>query len=570
VARSRQNNVKAKIAKKAVAKTGAKAVAKGGARFIPGVGQVVMVVEGAPVAWEGGKRTGKAYTDTWKGSYQAARDVAQATKEGRYSEAAERAGRGAKEGAVGSAKAQWEFTKGAGRTALAALIAKEAADATYYEDKQKKKKKKKKKKKRMARKNKKMSLQDAQMLVAAAPHAAAGFSEQFRISAATGRETFAHLRKKELKKAAKRGAKGAKDSFTSQIKHAGRAAAVVGGGEQFEKALAQETEKFMTKPRMNPDFTLIKHPPGGARSRPPAKAPMSFNEYAVWRESPSVSIIGMMSEIPQMKRTPLNRLAGSDHPMAWMANYELTYRKELHQLRHGPRAIANPKNPRLDPEEDALISRVYYHLLRHRPEYRSAPERETKKWIRSSVGRFSRKEKPVGQDDHYVFAVLGQGAKKNPVRRNSRRNPRQSDVKLFQKVLAHLRALQWVYTTSHWTSAGPNSYSDHLLLERLYEGLDKPIDALGERMVAYFGPQAVDPVAINGIAQKVLAGVGPARLRLSVLLNLEHSIQTGIKTAWKANQESGDEMSLGIDNYLADLADQRDEAIYLLRQRLRE
>ena len=142
MARYRRNSAKSAVAKKAVGKTGAKVAAKGGARFIPGVGQVVMVIEGVPVAWEGTKRTGKAYKDTWKGGYQAAKDVTQAAKEGRYSEAAKRAGRGAKEGAVGSAKAQWEFTKGAGRTALAALIAKEAADATYYEDKPKKRKKK--------------------------------------------------------------------------------------------------------------------------------------------------------------------------------------------------------------------------------------------------------------------------------------------------------------------------------------------------------------------------------------------------------------------------------------------
>jgi DNA-binding ferritin-like protein len=158
-----------------------------------------------------------------------------------------------------------------------------------------------------------------------------------------------------------------------------------------------------------------------------------------------------------------------------------------------------------------------------------------------------------------------------------RSNPRQSDVGMYQDILAHLRALQWVYTTSHWTSAGPNSYSDHLLLQRLYEGLDKPIDALGERMVAYFGPQSVDPGVINGKAQQLVEEASTefahlpdgSRSDAAGLLAAEKSLQRHIRAAWKANQDSGDEMSLGIDDYLMGLANERDEAIYLLKQRLK-
>jgi DNA-binding ferritin-like protein len=169
--------------------------------------------------------------------------------------------------------------------------------------------------------------------------------------------------------------------------------------------------------------------------------------------------------------------------------------------------------------------------------------------------------------------------KKNP---RLRHNPRQSDVGWYQSILAHLRALQWVYTTSHWTSAGPNSYSDHLLLQRLYEGLDKPIDALGERMVAYFGPQSVEPGLINERVQHFMKYDfhGVAEDPFFRLFHHEDSLQKAIRKAWKANQDSaqedpasmrsprGDEFSLGLDDYLMGLANERDEAIYLLKQRL--
>ncbi len=1112
--RSRQNNVKAKIARKVAAKTGAKVVAKGGARFIPGIGEVVMVIEGAPVAWEGAKRTGRAYKDTLKGGYSTAKDVTRATKEGRYSEAAGRLAEGAKESAVGTAKTQWEFTKGAGRTALAALVAKEAAEATYYEDKPKKKKKRKK---RMARKNSKsldaamtqavrqgpysraffeqaeqqygfervykafddqlvsyegmgpeefhpasagvikaasldyfyprlqqryrrgeegvpgaylnyldtireiehewpkeaaarklplppsprgydprrslrfskknphpyvqwfdrlrvgsrvmagkvltqagvpvvavgtmgavmhrtrdqlsvrfesyldpflnrrpsnfpvwmddgllpasgmrpnpkVSYQEAQMIAAATPHLAHGMGEQMQISAATSKEAFGHLKKKQYKEAAKRGFRGGMESMKSQLHTAGKTAGALLQTEAGQAAVESSVI------RANPDFTLIKRPPGGRRRSAPVKAPMSFNEYASWRESPSLHIAGMMNEIPQMKRTPLNRLARSDHPMAWMANYELTYRKELHQLRHGPRAAANPKARRNGPTRDrphypfaekekqyskyttnylreAMTEAVAahrraqkggwgasttaeradfeaeanwylddYHTLvkvneqrkelrtfgtpeekkevlmldyavysygrgswspsyprkakkngptRDRPHYpwaekeeqygryslpqlysarddamaasraqqgwneaganwylddyhtiikeirsrkgkrakknpratthglltknpsllaglNKATEKDFKKyldffasaprhaqqrglrelkglvsnwqetgyddtqgrWYRSTRSRYpefrskadfitfiaraeemirakknpfiggvwfpesavkrtpppvkkrkmakknpkedvslghvvsvpdpghawafkSKKEWRPCSDPHgtakerelwgikawdrHACVYCQQGvpliprpSRKNP--RSLRRNPRKEDAGLYQDVLAHLRALQWLYWTTHWTSKGPNFYGDHLLLQRLYEGKDggpninEEIDALGERMVAYLGPEYVNPLAINDKVQSALrnatAASDPTGSTLNVdplkvLSMLERRLQGSIKKAWKANSAHEASFSLGVDDFLMGLAKERDTAIYLLQQRLR-
>lgn len=152
----------------------------------------------------------------------------------------------------------------------------------------------------------------------------------------------------------------------------------------------------------------------------------------------------------------------------------------------------------------------------------------------------------------------------------SRKNPRQADVSQYQDILAHLRALQWVFTTTHWTSSGPNYYGDHLLLERLYTGLDKPIDALGERMVAYFGPRSVSPPLINGKMQAIIGEPGEwgHPVGLNQLSWLEQSLQRSIKVAWRTNQDSGNEMSLGIDDFLMSLANERDTAVYLLQQRL--
>lgn len=156
----------------------------------------------------------------------------------------------------------------------------------------------------------------------------------------------------------------------------------------------------------------------------------------------------------------------------------------------------------------------------------------------------------------------------------SKKNPRQADVSLYQIVLAYLRALQWVAWTTHWTVKGPSFYGDHLLLQRLYEGkkggpnINDEIDGLGERMVAYFGPQSVHPAKINKLTQELIDPVSQAGDRITSLIHLEVGLQSAIRKAWSANQSSGEEMSLGLDDFLMGLANERDTAKYLLKQRL--
>lgn len=157
----------------------------------------------------------------------------------------------------------------------------------------------------------------------------------------------------------------------------------------------------------------------------------------------------------------------------------------------------------------------------------------------------------------------------------SRANPMMNEGPLYQDVLAHLRAIQWVSWTAHWTAAGPSYYGDHKLLQRLYAGkgggpdINEEIDALGERMVAYFGAPSVNPSAIvHRVHQLTQQALSNSATPFDALLSLEMQLQQAIRRAWKANQASGKHMSLGIDDLLMSLANEREGAIYLLRRRL--
>ena len=132
--------------------------------------------------------------------------------------------------------------------------------------------------------------------------------------------------------------------------------------------------------------------------------------------------------------------------------------------------------------------------------------------------------------------------------------------------------------------SGSNFYGDHLLLNRLYAGrgggpkINDQIDDLGERMVAYFGADSVNPALINRKVHEVLRDPGEWMYMptangleegtLGQLYSLEVRLQGAIRRAWEANQKSGAYMSLGLDDYLMSLANERDTAIYLLGRRL--
>lgn len=147
------------------------------------------------------------------------------------------------------------------------------------------------------------------------------------------------------------------------------------------------------------------------------------------------------------------------------------------------------------------------------------------------------------------------------------------DVRALQELLAYLRALRWQYHTTHWQVKGSNYYGDHLLFERLYAGegggpdLDSQIDGLGERMTRYFGPDSVKDSAILPLTQTVLAEAEREMDPIRRAMALESETQEQISHAYEALKRSGHK-TLGLDDFLMALADERDTALYLLGQRL--
>lgn len=139
-------------------------------------------------------------------------------------------------------------------------------------------------------------------------------------------------------------------------------------------------------------------------------------------------------------------------------------------------------------------------------------------------------------------------------------------------LLVLLRALAMVHQTHHWCTHGDSYYGDHLLFERLYNGVSEEIDGIGERAVGMGGMQFIRN--LNAQAAGVQRVVG-------LLSNLVESPNAYVESSLEAEQlfascttvivakmkETG-LLTRGVDNLIAGVEDKHESHRYLLQQRL--
>jgi len=139
--------------------------------------------------------------------------------------------------------------------------------------------------------------------------------------------------------------------------------------------------------------------------------------------------------------------------------------------------------------------------------------------------------------------------------------------------IAFMRSCGLVHQTHHWQTRGPSYYADHTLFERLYDESQEMIDTLAEKAVAFRQHPVVDPLRQVSLIGKIVPylyegtsdggsdaypGISlRAELRLLVLLKLVYKRLEGAQC-----------LTMGLDNLLQDIADQHEQFVYLLQQRV--
>ncbi len=137
------------------------------------------------------------------------------------------------------------------------------------------------------------------------------------------------------------------------------------------------------------------------------------------------------------------------------------------------------------------------------------------------------------------------------------------------KLLSSLQALSLVHRVGHWTSKGPESYSDHLLFERLYSAVEGEVDKVAEKALGMgLAPEQILPLTLSRttsaflrldeVAQIGVVEAMQAELTfLSVLREVLGEVAALDEVSWK-----------GADNLLAGIMDKHEGHVYLLQQRM--
>lgn len=149
----------------------------------------------------------------------------------------------------------------------------------------------------------------------------------------------------------------------------------------------------------------------------------------------------------------------------------------------------------------------------------------------------------------------------------------QGDLTLstLQVLLAILRGAHWAHWTSHWQVKGNPYYGDHLLLQRIYEGLIEEIDTLAEKIVGTYGAQAVAPVDQAQLMANTILPIAEAKAESDPIyraLLIEEALQVSFKNIYNSLKEM-DVLTLGMDDFIMSMANAHETYLYLLRQRTR-
>lgn len=140
--------------------------------------------------------------------------------------------------------------------------------------------------------------------------------------------------------------------------------------------------------------------------------------------------------------------------------------------------------------------------------------------------------------------------------------------------LSWLKALSTIHQSHHWQAFSDPFYGDHLMYMRLYEAVQKDVDAMAEKAVGMGTIELVDPVKVLKHTEIILSVIYEARPGIPNPADLAMRSLTAelhfLKALERISQllESRGLLTAGIDNQLAGLADLHEQNVYLLKQRV--
>lgn len=138
--------------------------------------------------------------------------------------------------------------------------------------------------------------------------------------------------------------------------------------------------------------------------------------------------------------------------------------------------------------------------------------------------------------------------------------------------MVYLKFLYAVHQNHHWVASGDPFYGDHLLFQRLYEGVLGEIDSVAEKAIGLGCTENVNLQLQTSQVMKLVSGYGMTSTipQSSDLARRSLLAEMNFLAAMKHLCASLNDcclMTHGLDNLLAGIEDKHEGHVYLLKQR---
>jgi len=142
----------------------------------------------------------------------------------------------------------------------------------------------------------------------------------------------------------------------------------------------------------------------------------------------------------------------------------------------------------------------------------------------------------------------------------------QDPAKLMSMYVDHLRALYMVHQQNHWETNGNNAYGNHLLFQRLYEGVEELVDEAAEKTIGVYDKLSKgDVTSIVKKYEVELTDDPDAYVKSS--LDAERDFQQLAEKVYHTLKETST-LTLGVDDMIMSQVSKSEVHAYLLQQAL--
>lgn len=134
--------------------------------------------------------------------------------------------------------------------------------------------------------------------------------------------------------------------------------------------------------------------------------------------------------------------------------------------------------------------------------------------------------------------------------------------------VATLKAMAQIHQHNHWLCKGDSFYGNHLLFKRLYDSTLEDLDKAAEKFIGVFGEECLDYNLQATLLNKVLCRYSELEGSCAKMsLAIEKEFIKFSKSAYECFEKENT-LTLGLDDMIMNIASNREESVYLLKQTL--